>query len=95
MSEGITIDSLLYVQRYASQRKHDDRQPDWQRGAWHDVELRMGEEIDRLRALECVECSRGRGDMGMRPSHRGSLQCESGSIASGGVTSHCTCDVCF
>ncbi len=29
------------------------------------------------------------------PSHRGSTSCESGSIASGGKESHCTCDVCF
>ena len=29
------------------------------------------------------------------PSHRGSTNCESGSIASGGKESHCACDVCF
>lgn len=29
------------------------------------------------------------------PSHRGSVGCESGSIASGGTRSHCTCDRCF
>jgi hypothetical protein len=29
------------------------------------------------------------------PSHDGSSRCESGSIASGGAKSHCTCDVCF
>jgi hypothetical protein len=91
MSEGITIESLLYVQRYAQQRMHDDRQPDWQRGAWHDVSLRLGEEIDRLRMLECAECRQE----GMKPSHRGSSHCESGSIASGGIKAHCTCDVCF
>jgi len=32
---------------------------------------------------------------GMKPSHDGSNNCESGSIASGGNKSHCTCDVCF
>lgn len=28
-------------------------------------------------------------------SHDGSRRCESGSIASGGNRSHCTCDRCF
>jgi len=31
----------------------------------------------------------------MYPSHDGSSRCESGSIASGGNKSHCSCDVCF
>lgn len=30
-----------------------------------------------------------------KPSHKGSAQCESGSIASGGTRAHCTCDTCF
>ena len=29
------------------------------------------------------------------PSHDGSKRCESGSIASGGNRSHCSCDICF
>jgi len=29
------------------------------------------------------------------PSHNGSPNCESGSIASGGTVAHCACDVCF
>lgn len=29
------------------------------------------------------------------PRHDGSKRCESGSIASGGERSHCTCDWCF
>ena len=29
------------------------------------------------------------------PRHNGSKRCESGSIASGGKNSHCTCDTCF
>jgi len=29
------------------------------------------------------------------PSHAGSEQCQSGSIASGGTRAHCTCDVCY
>lgn len=32
---------------------------------------------------------------GMYPSHNGSRNCESGSIASGGTKSHCTCNACF
>jgi hypothetical protein len=31
----------------------------------------------------------------IRPSHNGSIRCESGSIASGGNKSHCSCDICF
>jgi len=44
-------------------------------------------------ALEpvCGQCETG----GYGPSHQGSVACESGSIASGGTKSHCTCDVCF
>jgi len=29
------------------------------------------------------------------PTHNGSKMCESGSIASGGNKSHCTCSMCF
>jgi len=29
------------------------------------------------------------------PSHEGSRMCKSGSIASGGTRSHCSCDYCF
>lgn len=32
---------------------------------------------------------------GFRPSHWGSIRCESGSLASGGKNAHCTCDTCF
>lgn len=39
---------------------------------------------------ECAEINRGFG-----PSHDGSASCESGSLASGGRNSHCTCDTCF
>jgi hypothetical protein len=31
----------------------------------------------------------------MMPSHAGSRMCESGSLASGGDRTHCTCDTCF
>lgn len=30
-----------------------------------------------------------------KPSHEGSISCQSGSLASGGSKSHCTCDTCF
>jgi len=40
---------------------------------------------------ECSQCQ----ELGMGPSHDGSKSCESGSIASGGKNSHCSCDVCF
>ncbi len=42
--------------------------------------------------LGCVTCAE-RWDF--RPSHWGSLSCQSGSIASGGTHAHCTCDACF
>jgi hypothetical protein len=42
---------------------------------------------------ECPSCLRA--GSGMGPSHRGSERCESGSLASGGDKSHCTCDTCF
>jgi len=29
------------------------------------------------------------------PYHNGSIACESGSIASGGDRSHCTCSICY
>lgn len=32
---------------------------------------------------------------GMKPIHKGSKNCKSGSIASGGKRAHCTCDICF
>lgn len=38
----------------------------------------------------CVSIGKGIG-----PSHMGSSRCESGSLASGGIRSHCTCDSCF
>jgi hypothetical protein len=31
----------------------------------------------------------------MYPNHDGSRYCQSGSLASGGHRSHCTCDTCF
>jgi hypothetical protein len=48
--------------------------------------------LDERRRLhpECKSCQAG--DI---TSHEGSMYCESGSIASGGTNSHCTCDWCF
>ncbi len=34
-------------------------------------------------------------DNGFGPTHRGSKNCESGSLASGGEHAHCSCDTCF
>jgi hypothetical protein len=42
-------------------------------------------------ALECAGCRH----TGMNPSHRGSKRCQSGSVASGGTRTHCSCDTCF
>jgi hypothetical protein len=41
--------------------------------------------------LGCKGCNK----TGMYPHHNGSTRCESGSIASGGRNSHCSCDTCF
>lgn len=41
------------------------------------------------------ECETCRLTDDLKPSHDGSKRCESGSIASGGNKSHCTCDICF
>ncbi len=38
----------------------------------------------------CKQCLSPHG-----PSHEGSKRCRSGSIASGGNRSHCTCDTCY
>ena len=39
----------------------------------------------------CSQCHKG----GMMPPHFGSVNCKSGSIASGGTKQHCSCDICF
>lgn len=45
---------------------------------------------------ECQECKDIRDKYrGFGPRHEGSRSCESGSIASGGTKTHCTCDTCF
>ena len=44
--------------------------------------------------LDCHECRAALSDS-MYPRHSGSRNCNSGSIASGGNRSHCTCDTCF
>jgi hypothetical protein len=44
---------------------------------------------------ECPQCAYQRETKDPGPSHNGSSHCESGSLASGGTRSHCTCDFCF
>ena len=44
-------------------------------------------------AADCPTCTTYKGRMA--PSHDGSPNCESGSIASGVKNAHCTCDTCF
>ena len=51
---------------------------------------RSEERAQKAACQQCIEIGTGMG-----PSHNGSKGCESGSIASGGTRSHCTCDVCF
>ena len=53
-------------------------------------------ERSRMLALngspECPTCARPET---FKPSHMGSKGCQSGSLASGGVRSHCSCNACF
>ena len=44
----------------------------------------------------CPTCKMIKEDHGgFGPSHFGSSSCQSGSLASGGNNSHCSCDMCF
>jgi len=43
----------------------------------------------------CKTCEMIRNNGGFGPRHNGSKSCQSGSLASGGNRSHCTCDTCF
>ena len=43
--------------------------------------------------VTCETCKQYKGQM--CPPHFGSARCESGSLASGGKNSHCTCSTCF
>lgn len=43
-----------------------------------------------LKVEDCSSCEHKHG-----PSHYGSPRCQSGSLASGGRHSHCSCDTCF
>lgn len=49
---------------------------------------------DDTKPAECATCEEIK-RTGEGPSHNGSPNCESGSIASGGTVAHCACDVCF
>jgi len=42
---------------------------------------------------KCEPCETCEEDV--KPSHRGSRNCQSGSVNSGGKESHCSCDTCF
>lgn len=45
---------------------------------------------------DCITCKQIKEDYrGFGPSHNGSINCSSGSIASGGRRAHCACDTCF
>ena len=52
--------------------------------SWHDFQARI--------YPDCKTCQ---DPERFKPSHDGSRLCESGSLASGGHRSHCTCDTCF
>jgi hypothetical protein len=56
--------------------------------SWIDASKR-----NAARHPECPQCQRV--DDVHKPSHDGSSSCQSGSIASGGTHSHCTCDRCY
>ena len=60
-------------------------------GEWLGVGDGYPRRCDDCAKDNCSICQRS----GMKPSHNGSKNCESGSIASGGNKSHCSCDVCF
>lgn len=50
--------------------------------------------VVKVDGFSCRLCrSQAEGDVG--PSHKGSPLCESGSVASGGNHTHCTCNTCF
>lgn len=57
------------------------------------IKVRQGQASveDLQKAGGCPTCQ----IKGMKPDHDGSARCESGSIASGGNKSHCSCDICF
>jgi len=60
--------------------------------------LKIYEETTGVKELQqevCMACVRIIKEGGFGPTHNGSKNCESGSIASGGDIAHCTCDVCF
>jgi hypothetical protein len=51
-------------------------------------------ELERFDAVGRI-CRTCRLPDAIKPSHTGSPRCKSGSVASGGKNTHCTCDVCF
>ena len=59
--------------------------------AMNEVPARAKAAIARATCKTCTAYK----DEAMCPRHDGSANCQSGSIASGGHRSHCTCDTCF
>ena len=53
-----------------------------------EIHKQLRREIEKAGCTQCQQT-------GMQPSHFGSERCESGSLASGGETAHCSCDTCF
>lgn len=60
----------------------------------HDARIMRGDDPVPWAVYSCSGCAPFIAG-GLAPSHRGSRNCESGSLASGGTIAHCTCDVCF
>ncbi len=58
-------------------------------------ETKIGKTHVTVVTRPCGTCENIKKDGGFGPRHDGSTLCESGSIASGGERSHCSCDTCF
>lgn len=60
------------------------------------IEISGGSLVRQRRQYVAVACSTCHSYAGQHaPSHNGRSWCESGSIASGGTRSHCTCNACW
>lgn len=56
----------------------------------------MNDNKNKNEQAECQTCKKIREEYnGFGPSHNGSRNCRSGSIASGGNVAHCACGTCF
>ena len=65
---------------------------DGSRGEFVEMPEIMGETCKKFAVLGCLTCYE---KTVMKPDHAGSPACQSGSLASGGNYTHCTCDTCF